>query len=112
MNASTTRRKRRCDTRHAIYIIQRGEDTYIGVTVVDQGRVAASVRRRWLKHVNRANKESHAWRLCQAIREHGADSFTVKALEVVRGKKPAHARERELIAQFAPTLNTHVLHAA
>lgn len=112
MDTKTARRKRRSDTRHVIYIVQRGADTYIGVTVVDQGRVAASVRRRWLKHVNRAKCETHGWNLCEAIRKHGADSFTVKALEVVRGKKPAHVRERELIQELAPTLNTHVLHAA
>lgn len=112
MDSKPRPRKRRCDTRHVIYIVQRGEDTYIGVTVVDQGRVAASVRRRWLKHVNRAQRENHAWHLCEAIRQHGADSFTVRALEVVRGKKPAHERERELIQELAPTLNTHVLHAA
>ena len=42
MDSKPRPRKRRCDTRHVIYIVQRGEDTYIGVTVVDQGRVAAS----------------------------------------------------------------------
>jgi hypothetical protein len=28
-------------------------------------------------------------------------------VELVRGRKPAHARERELIREFAPALNTH-----
>jgi hypothetical protein len=31
-------------------------------------------------------------------------------MEVVRGKTPAHQRERELIALHKPNLNTHVLH--
>ena len=30
-----------------------------------------------------------------------------EVLEIVRGRKPAHARERELIRQFNPALNTH-----
>ena len=29
-----------------------------------------------------------------------------QVLEVVRGRKPAHQRERQLIAEFEPTLNT------
>ncbi len=112
MNAKPRARKRRCDTRHVIYLLQRQQDTYIGVTVVDKGKVAASVQRRWLKHVNRAHRENLAWRLCEAIRKHGAESFTVHVLEVVRGKTPAHQRERELIALHKPNLNTHVLHGA
>ena len=110
MDTKPRPRKRRCDTRHVIYIVQRDQDTYIGVTVVDQGRVAASVNRRWLKHVNRAQRENLAWRLCEAIRQHGPENFTVQVIEVVRGKTPAHQRERELIALHKPNLNTHVLH--
>jgi hypothetical protein len=33
-------------------------------------------------------------------------NLTYHVVEVVRGRKPAHQRERELIAELAPTLNT------
>jgi hypothetical protein len=60
---------------------------------------------------NQENKptvtENKTWALCNSIREHGAEAHTYGIVEFVRGRKPAHARERELIREFAPTLNTH-----
>lgn len=38
--------------------------------------------------------------------EGGREGFTPYLLEVVRGKTAAHARERELIAELQPALNT------
>ena len=34
------------------------------------------------------------------------EAFSRSVLEVVRGRKPAHQRERQLIAEFEPNLNT------
>jgi hypothetical protein len=46
--------------------------------------------------------------LCVAIRKYGPDNFHVGILEVVRGKSEAHIRERELIRERKPKLNTDV----
>jgi hypothetical protein len=81
---------------------------YIGVTYVESANAKKSLARRWKKHVQRALAERHNWKLCQAIRKHGADSFVVEVIEVVRGKVAAHTRERELIRQLKPKLNTDV----
>jgi hypothetical protein len=59
------------------------------------------------KHIRRAVTENKDWGLCQSIREHGIEAFTYGIVEFVRGRKPAHARERELIRVHAPELNTH-----
>ena len=101
-------RKRRQDTKHAVYCITNtvtGEQ-YVGITVCGQ-QVRKALKVRIQKHVRRAVTENKSWALCASIREHGAESFTYGIVEFVRGRKPAHARERELIREFAPTLNTH-----
>jgi hypothetical protein len=43
--------------------------------------------------------------LCKSIREHGAEAFNVLLVDVVRGRKPAHALERSLINGDRPELN-------
>lgn len=101
-------RKRRQDTKHVVYCITNtvtGEQ-YVGITVCGQ-QVRRALKVRMQKHVRRAVTENRAWALCESIREHGADSHTYGVLEFVRGRKPAHARERELIREFQPALNTH-----
>lgn len=101
-------RKRRQDTKHVVYCITNtvtGEQ-YVGITVCGQ-QVRRALKIRMQKHVRRAVTENRAWALCESIREHGADSHTYGVLEFVRGRKPAHARERELIREFQPALNTH-----
>ena len=102
------KRKTRSDRNHAIYVITNTvtAEQYIGVTVCS-GNVKKAVKVRIQKHVRRALTENKDWALCQSIREHGSESFTYGIVEFVRGRKPAHARERELIAQYAPALNTH-----
>jgi hypothetical protein len=102
------KRKPRSDRKHLIYSLSVNGKEYIGVTFVDKGRINASLTRRWNKHVNRALNEDKSWKLCSAIRKHGAESFTVSVLEVVRGKSEAHIRERELIRERRPKLNTDV----
>jgi hypothetical protein len=99
------KRKARSDRNHIIYSLAINGREYIGVTYVDKGRVNASLTRRWQKHVRRALTEGRDWKLCVAIRKYGADRFQV---EIVRGKAAAHIRERELIRDRKPKLNTDV----
>lgn len=101
-------RKRRQDTTHFVYVITNtytGEQ-YIGITVKNLGTVYRTLKRRIQKHVQRANVESKDWALSEAIRTWGSDAFTFGFVEAVRGRKPAHQRERQLIAQYRPSLNT------
>lgn len=102
------RRKRRSDRLHLVYKLQVGRLAYVGITYVEAGDVAKSLRRRWKKHVQRALAESKTWKLCCAIREHGPEAFRVEVVEVVRGKTVAHALERRLIKKIKPKLNTDV----
>ena len=108
MQKTTVTRKRRQDTKHAVYMLvnTNTNESYIGITVCGQ-QVRKALRVRMQKHVRRALTENKSWALCASIREHGAEAFTYGIVEFVRGRKPAHARERELIAEFAPALNTH-----
>lgn len=100
-------RKRRVDRNHCIYELfcEATKQSYIGITVVS-GTALSSVRGRFNRHLSRANTESKDWNLCVALRKHGREGFTPYLLEVVRGKTAAHARERELIAEMKPRLNT------
>lgn len=102
------KRKRRLDRNHIVYSLTVGRLEYIGVTYVEGRSPTKSLRRRWQKHVRRALTEGRDWTLCDAIRKHGPDAFTVEVLEVVRGKPAAHVRERELIRARKPKLNTDV----
>jgi hypothetical protein len=81
---------------------------YIGVTVVEKRNPQYSLKRRWQKHVSRALTEGKVWKLCSAIRRHGAEKFSVEIVETVRGKETAHKRERQLIRELRPNLNTDV----
>jgi hypothetical protein len=101
-------RKKRTDRNHLVYKLQVKSLIYIGVTHVDRGSPTKSLRRRWLKHVQRAMSEDRQWKLCVAIRKHGPDAFTVEIIKVVRGKTVAHETERELIRTVKPNLNTDV----
>lgn len=106
---SKINRKRRTDRNQVIYYIQ---DTvtleyYIGLTAVSfKGNVFRTLRRRMQKHMQRALTENKDWGLSRALREQGADSFVFGVVEIVRGKRPAHARETELINTLQPALNT------
>ena len=108
MNSKITR-KRRTDRNQVIYYIQ---DTvtleyYIGLTALSfKGNVRRTLYRRMQKHMQRALTENKNWGLSRALRERGADRFVFGVIEVVRGKRPAHARETELINTLQPALNT------
>jgi len=102
------KRRRRQDTKHAVYMLKNmvTGDFYIGITVCGAAPKRA-VKVRFQKHVRRAVTENRVWNLCKSIRSYGAENFMVEIVEVLRGRKPAHARERELIAELAPALNQY-----
>lgn len=99
-------RKKRTDRNHVIYRLTCGEtnETYIGLTVMRGRAVQKTINTRFQQHCYRAETQDKTWALCKAIREN--ETWFVEAIEVIRGKKEAHARERELIASFQPELNT------
>jgi len=101
-------RKRRQDTKHAVYMLvnTNTNEHYVGITVCG-GAVKRALKIRFQKHVRRALTENKAWALCDSIRTHGAEAFAVLLVDVVRGRKPAHAIEREIINGAMPELNTH-----
>lgn len=101
-------RKRRTDRNHIIYRIvnkQTGE-FYIGITVLQGRAYLGSIQKRFKQHVSRATNEDKDWKLCNSIREFGASAFQIEIFETIRGKRPAHAREVQLIKELKPQLNT------
>lgn len=102
------KRKPRQDRKHAVYMLMNTNtgEYYIGITVC-ANQVKQAMKVRWQKHVRRALTENKTWNLCRSIREHGAEAFDIEVLEIIRGRKPAHAKERELIAEFCPALNQY-----
>jgi hypothetical protein len=101
-------RKRRQDTKHAVYMLvnTNTNESYIGITVCGS-QVNRALKVRFQKHVRRALTENKTWALCNSIREHGAEAFVVLLVDIVRGRKPAHAVEREIINGENPALNSH-----
>ena len=102
-------RKRRSDRNQVIYFIQDvvTQDYYIGLTALCfKGNVRKTLTRRMQKHMQRALTENKDWGLSRALRERGAERFVFGVVEVVRGKKAAHAYETELINTMQPALNT------
>jgi len=97
-------RRKRSDRNHVLYQLTIGEQTYIGLTVAIGQAYLRSVKVRVQKHMSRAKKESKDWAICEALRSDEVVQYEV--IEVVRGRKAAHSRERELIAEWAPSLNT------
>jgi len=99
-------RKRRQDTKHAVYMLvnTNTNEHYVGITVCGNA-VQKALKIRLQKHVRRAITENKSWALCKSIREHGAEAFVVLLVDIVRGRKPAHAVEREIINSCAPELN-------
>ena len=104
-----TQRKRRSDRNQVIYFIQDNVtlEYYIGLTAMEfSGNVRKTLNRRMQKHMQRALTENKNWGLSRALRERGAERFVYGVIEVVRGKRPAHTRETELINTLQPSLNT------
>ena len=108
MNLKITR-KRRTDRNQVLYFIQDTVtfESYIGLTAVSfAGNVRKTLTRRMQKHMQRALTEQKNWGLSCALRERGAERFIFGVIEIVRGKRPAHSRETELINTLQPALNT------
>lgn len=101
-------RKKRSDRNHVLYKITCVDtgDSYIGLTVAQGQAFLKSVKLRWQKHVSRSIRENKDWALYQCLRDNAEAQWTYEVVEVVRGRKPAHQRERELIREVTPTLNT------
>jgi hypothetical protein len=100
-------RAKRTDRNHIIYQIVGPQGTYIGVTAKTESTVLKSVRARIAKHYYRAQKETKAWALCELLRAYASkEDIDVRVVEIVRGKREAHARERELIRAQNPFYNT------
>ena len=107
MTQTTITRKKRTDRTHIIYEIVTDQGSYIGVTAKTESTVLKSIRARAAKHFYRAKKESKDWLLCEVLRGYTDKSqVDIRAVELIRGKQPAHTRERELIAVLMPALNT------
>lgn len=106
MNTQIVTRKKRSDRTHIIYMLESGEDFYLGVTAKTETTVNKSVLTRFNKHVYRSRSENKAWMLYETMRERGIDSFTVSIVAVLRGKPEAHKLEREMIREYKPNLNT------
>jgi hypothetical protein len=96
-------RKKRNDRNYVLYRLFVDEQEYIGLTVSNGRAFLRSVKVRVQKHMSRANVENKDWTLCEALRS--AEVVEYEVLEVVRGRKPAYQRERELIAEYQPSLN-------
>jgi len=96
-------RKKRNDRNYVLYRLYVDGQEYIGLTVSNGRAFLRSVKVRVQKHLSRAKVEDKNWTLCNALRD--AESVEYEILEVIRGRKPAYQRERELIAEFEPELN-------
>jgi hypothetical protein len=101
-------RKRRQDTKHAVYMLvnTNTNEHYVGITVCGNA-VNQALKVRLQKHVRRALTENKSWALCESIRTHGVEAFSMLLVDVVRGRKAAHAYEREIINGHNPELNSH-----
>jgi hypothetical protein len=96
-------RKKRNDRNYVLYRLYIDGQEYIGLTVSVGRAFLRSVKVRVQKHMSRAKVENKDWSLCNALRD--ADMVEYEILEVIRGRKAAYQRERELIAEFEPELN-------
>lgn len=101
-------RKKRSDRNFVLYFVQCEDtgDQYIGLTSAQGRAYLKSVAMRWRKHVNRALNDGKDWKFCDFIRKNPDYSYVYGVIEVVRGRKSAYSRERELINEINPSLNT------
>lgn len=96
-------RKKRNDRNYVLYRLFVDNQEYIGLTVSNGRAFLRSVKVRVQKHMSRALVENKDWSLCNALRN--AENVEYEVIEVIRGRKPAYQRERELIAEYQPSLN-------
>lgn len=104
-------RKIRSDCNYIIYemVDERGEN-YIGLTRKAQPNADKVVAERWRKHKSRARNENRLWALYIYLKTGGLElNWEHRVLEIVRGRKAAYAREREIVKELRPTLNDQYL---
>jgi len=102
-------RKKRSDRNYVLYQLTADNETYIGLTVSQGQAFLRSVKVRVQKHLSRAKKakkENKNWSLYAFLSNNPEVTIQYEVLEVIRGRKPAYQRERELISEYQPTLNT------
>jgi len=99
-----TVRKKRNDRNYIIYRVTIGDEIYVGLTVAVGRGYWKSVKIRVQKHISRALNEDKDWTMCNCIRE-SDETIYYEILEVIRGRKNAYQRERELILELEPSLN-------
>lgn len=97
-------RKKRNDRNYILYSLSINGQEYIGLTVANGRAYWKALKLRVQKHISRSIRENKDWALYQAIKQSDTVEYTM--LEIIRGRKNAYARERELIAEYAPELNT------
>jgi hypothetical protein len=92
---------------HIIYELRVNGQNYIGVTAKTQDTIRKSIQARVAKHWYRAQTEGLDWLLCQALRSIATrEQIEVCIHEMVQGKAQAHRRERALIRELRPILNS------
>lgn len=99
-------RKKRSDRNYVLYRLEMGGESYVGLTVAQGRAFLRSVKVRVQKHLSRAKRENKDWSLYTFLRNNEDVTICYEVLEVVRGRKDAYQRERELIKVEQPTLNT------
>ena len=92
---------------HIIYELRVNGQNYIGVTAKTGATIRKSIQARVSKHWYRAQTEGLDWLLCRALRQLATrEQIEVCIHEMVQGKAAAHRRERELIRELRPILNS------
>lgn len=105
------RRRARSDSNYVIYAMHaESGHVYIGLTRKGKVTVSRAVVERWRKHVSRAVNEDKDWVVYEYLRNGGIDErWEYEVLEVIRGRAAAYARERVIVKEQRPTLNTQYI---
>ena len=101
------RRKPRIDCNYIIYsAVDQDGNCYIGLTRKTESTPLRSMKRRWVKHLSRSKQEDLDWALYRHMRLNENLKWKHSIIEIVRGRSAAYSRERELILETTPNLNT------
>lgn len=102
-------RRKRSDRKHIVYRLDNTEtgDFYIGISAIIGAARKKTLNERFRRHLSKAIHEGKNWKLHKLLRKFpDADFWEKTIIGEVRGRKPAHQLERQLIAAECPTLNT------
>ena len=97
-------RRKRSDRNYIIYSLSINGDDYIGLTVANGRAYWKSLKLRVQKHISRSQCENKQWNLYKVLAN--AETVEYSIIEVIRGRKAAYEKERELIKTIKPVLNT------